>query len=53
MGYTVVHIHSTLDARINGSVLLTLDKSTLQQFGLSYGFMFAVMSIIENLVSDT
>ena len=39
-----------LDNRINGCALLSLDESTLRQFGTSYGFIFTLMNIIENLV---
>ena len=45
-------IHSILDARINGDVFLSLDESMLRQFGVSFGFHFTLMNIIESLVCD-
>ena len=41
-----------LGARINGFALLSLDESTLRQFGVSFGFWVTLMNIIENLVCD-
>ena len=40
-----------LDARINGYVFLNLNESTLSQFGISFGFKFAIMNIIKDMVS--
>ena len=45
-------IRLQLENRINGYALLSLDESTLRQFGVSYGFKLTLMSIIENLVHD-
>ena len=41
-----------IDNRINGFALLSLDESTLGQFGVTYGFRLTLMSIIEELVCD-
>jgi hypothetical protein len=41
-----------LDAKINGHVFLNLNESRLTQFGISLGFKFAIMSIIEDMVSS-
>ena len=41
-----------IENRINGHALLSLDESTLRQFGVSYGFKLTLMSIIESLVHD-
>ena len=38
--------------RINGYAFLSLNESKLTQFGVSYGFNFTLMNIIENLVCD-
>ena len=38
-----------IDNRINGCALLSLDESTLGQFGVSYGFKHNLMKIIEDL----
>ena len=40
-----------LDARINGHVFLSLNESRLERFSLSVGFQFAIMDIIEDMVS--
>ena len=40
-----------LDARINGHVFLSLNESRLERFSVSVGFQFAIMDIIEYLVS--
>ena len=39
-----------LDAKINGRVFLSLNESRLTQFGISLGFEFAIMGVIEDLV---
>ena len=39
-----------LDAKINGRVFLSLNESRLSQFGISLGFKFAIMGVIEDLV---
>ena len=44
------HSFNIIDARINGDVFLSLDESMLKQFGVSFGFKFTVMNIMENLV---
>ena len=49
----LVDIHSILDVRINGDVFLSLDESMLKQLGVSFGFKFTVMNIIENLVCSS
>ena len=51
----LVHGHSLniIDARINGDVFLSLNESRLGRTGVSLGFQFAVMNIIEDLVCDT
>ena len=41
-----------LDARINGHVFLNLNENRLTQFGISLGFKFVIMSIIEDMVSS-
>ena len=41
---------SQLDAKINGRVFLSLNESRLSQFGISLGFKFAILGIIEDLV---
>ena len=41
-----------LDAKINGHVFLSLNESRLTQFGISLGFKFAIMSIIEDMVGS-
>jgi hypothetical protein len=48
----VILLSNSLDARINGPVFLNLNESSLRQFGISLGFRFAVMSIIEDMVSS-
>jgi hypothetical protein len=48
----VIVILLCLDAKINGPVFLNLNESRLTQFGISLGFKFAVMSIIEDMVSS-
>ena len=40
-----------LDARINGHVFLSLNESRIKRFSVSVGFEFAIMDIIESLVS--
>jgi hypothetical protein len=39
-----------LDAKINGHVFLSLNESRLERFHVSFGFQFAIMSIIEDVV---
>ena len=39
-----------LDARINGFAFLILDEEMLEQLGVTIGFKFTLMSIIEDLV---
>ena len=39
-----------LDARINGHVFLSLNESRLERFHVSFGFQFAIMNIIEDMV---
>ena len=39
-----------LDARINGHVFLSLNESRLERFHVSFGFEFAIMNIIEDMV---
>ena len=41
-----------LDARINGHVFLSLNKSRLEYFSVSVGFQFAIVNIIEDMVSS-
>ena len=41
-----------LDARINGHVFLSLNESRLERFSVSVGFQFAIMNIIEDMVSS-
>ena len=41
-----------LDARINGHVFLSLNESQITQLGISLGFKFAIMNIIEGMVSS-
>ena len=42
----------TLDQRIDGGMFIDLDKSALEQFGLSYGGKKRLLEVIENLVRD-
>jgi hypothetical protein len=46
------YYNTSIDNRINGYAFLSLDESTLRQFGVSYGFKITLMDIIENLVCD-
>ena len=39
-----------IDARINGYAFLSLNESRLERFGVSFGFQFTLMNIIENEV---
>ena len=39
-----------LDGRINGHVFLSLNESRLERFHVSFGFQFAIMNIIEDMV---
>jgi hypothetical protein len=39
-----------LDARITGHIFLSLNESRLERFSVSFGFQFAIMSIIEDMV---
>ena len=48
----VIRLLLCLDARINGHVFLSLNESRLIQFGISLGFKFAIMNIIEDMVSS-
>ena len=41
-----------IDARINGHVFLSLNESRLERFSVSVGFQFAIMNIIEDMVSS-
>ena len=41
-----------LDARINGNVFLSLNESRIKELGISLGFKFAIMNIIEGMVSS-
>ena len=41
-----------LDARINGHAFLSLNESRLERFSVSLRFQFAIMNIIEYLVSS-
>ena len=41
-----------LDARINGHIFLSLNESRLERFSVSVGFQFAIMNIIEDMVSS-
>ena len=43
-------ILSFLDARISGRVLLNLNESRLEKFGISLGFQYTLLDIIETLV---
>ena len=52
MPLIIMGIHSMLDARINGSVFLSLNEGRLERFGVSLGFQFTLMDIIEDLVCD-
>ena len=47
-GHTLIQI--ILDAKINGCAFLSLNESRLERFGVSFGFQFTLMNIIENLV---
>ena len=50
---TVLILYFTImfiDARINAHVLLSLNERRLERFGVSLGFQFAIMSVIEDLV---
>ena len=40
-----------LEAKINGYGLLSLDRSMLDRFKLSFGFQLLLMNIIEELVN--
>ena len=40
----------TLDERIDGYTLRSLDESVLEDFGVSYGFRHVLLNIIEILV---
>jgi hypothetical protein len=40
-----------LDARITGHIFLSLNESQLRRFGLSFGFRFVIMEILEDMVS--
>ena len=48
----IYYYYYNIDNRIGGSAFLSLDESILKQFGVSYGFKFTLMEIIENLVCD-
>ena len=49
----LIDVHLTLlDNRIDGYALLSLDESTLREFGVSYGFKLTLINIIEDLVCD-
>ena len=48
----VIRLLLCLDARINGHIFLSLDESRLIQFRISLGFKFAVINIIEDMVSS-
>ena len=52
MYYTITLYFSVvfIDARINVHVLLSLNERRLERFGVSLGFQFAIMSVIEDLV---
>ena len=39
-----------LDARINGHIFLSLNESRLERFRVSFGFQFAIMNIIEDIM---
>jgi hypothetical protein len=47
---TIIIILFYLDARINGHIFLSLNESRLERFHVSFGFQFAIMNIIEDLV---
>ena len=47
----VIRLLLCLDARINGYIFLSLNESRLERFSVSVGFQFAIMDIIEYLVS--
>ena len=48
----VIRLLLCLDARINGHVFLSLNESRLERFSVSVGFQFAIMNIIEDMVSS-
>jgi hypothetical protein len=48
----IVIIILYLDARINGPIFLSLNESRLERFHVSFGFQFAIMSIIEDVVGS-
>ena len=48
----VIRLLLYLDARINGHIFLSLNESRLTQFRISLGFKFAIMNIIEDMVSS-
>ena len=58
MFYNIVHteivdtlvINLFIEAKIDGNKLLSLDKGSLDQFGLSDGFQLSLMKIIKDLV---
>ena len=50
IGTCTIMIWFHLDAKINGHVFLSLNESRLTQFGISLGFKFAIVNIIEDMV---
>ena len=50
--FIVTMILFRLDARINGHVFLSLNESRLERFSVSVGFQFAIMNILEDMVSS-
>ena len=53
LGFSLVDVYSTLGARINGFALLNLNENRIERLGVSMGFQFTLLNIIENLVCDS
>ncbi len=47
---TIIMITFYLDSRINGHIFLSLNESRLERFQISFGFQFAIINIIEDMV---
>ena len=48
--YSYINVLNYIEAKINGYGFLSLDKGSLDQFGLSDGFQLPLMKIIKDLV---
>lgn len=48
--YSTSDIHVILGQKINGCAFLSLEKSDLTSFGVSFGFNRTVLKIIKDLV---